>query len=74
MAKVVVYGNENLEKALKTFKMRCKREGIFQQCKERRHYVKPSVKRRQSKINRKKKGKTKPISVKGKGKYGRAKK
>ena len=86
MPKVIVYGKENLEKALKTFKARCKREGIFQQCKEKRHYVKPSVKRRQMRINKKRKSQIKPIngsrsgsgsgsgSGRGRGKYERAKK
>ena len=73
MAKVKVYGKENLEKALKTFKMQCKKEGIFQQCKEKRHYIKPSVRKRQSKMNKKRKGGSAPMGVKGKSKFGKPK-
>jgi small subunit ribosomal protein S21 len=53
MAKVTIHGKGDLEKALRSFKRRCQREGIFQQCKERRHYTKPSVKRRQSAMRKK---------------------
>jgi len=48
MAKVTINRKEDLEKVLKQFKRRCVREGIFRECRERRHYVKPSLKRRKS--------------------------
>ena len=54
MAKVTINDRTNLEKALKTFKMQCKREGILKECKERKHYTKPSVKKRLTKTKRKK--------------------
>ncbi len=54
MPKVVVERKEDLEKALKQLKARCKKEGIFKECKERRHYVKPSVKKRAERKNVKK--------------------
>ena len=54
MAKVTVQGKGNLESALRFFKRQCKREGILRECKERRHYTKPSVKRRASAMKRKK--------------------
>jgi small subunit ribosomal protein S21 len=53
MAKVAVYGSENLEKALKNFKRRCVREGIFRECRERQHYIKPSKKRREKRRKKK---------------------
>jgi ribosomal protein S21 len=46
MAKVIVHNPSDLEKALKQLKVRCKREGIFKECKERRHYTKPSLRKR----------------------------
>jgi len=46
LAHVIVQRKEDLEKALKQFKMRCKREGIFKECKDRRHFVKPSEQKR----------------------------
>jgi ribosomal protein S21 len=52
MAKVTVQGG-NVEKALRVFTRQCKRERIFQECRERRHYTKPSVKRRQQAIKKK---------------------
>ena len=49
MARVTVNRREDLERALKQFKVKCKREGIFKECKERRHYIKPSLKKRAAK-------------------------
>ncbi|MBU1863636.1 MAG: 30S ribosomal protein S21 [Candidatus Omnitrophica bacterium] len=46
MAKVMVRRKEDLERALKSFKTRCRREGILQEVKERRYYSKPSVKKK----------------------------
>jgi len=53
MAKVEIHNERDFEKYLKRFKMRCLKEGIFRECRERRHYVKPSQKRR-DKAKRKK--------------------
>jgi len=53
VAKVTIDTKHNLEKALRTFKRQCKQEGIFAECKERRHYVKPSVKKRAAAIKQK---------------------
>jgi len=47
MAKVSVYGKDNLDKALRHFRKRCAREGIFSECRERQFYVKPSKKKRE---------------------------
>ena len=55
MPKVTIDRREDLEKALKQLKARCKKEGIFRECKERRHYVKPSVKKRAERKSIKKK-------------------
>jgi ribosomal protein S21 len=46
MPKVTINRRDDLEKALKQFKMRCKREGIFKECKDRKFYTKPSAKKR----------------------------
>ena len=48
---------DNFEKALRNFKRRCMREGVLKEFRERRHYVKPSKKRRE-KRGRKKRGRT----------------
>jgi small subunit ribosomal protein S21 len=46
MPKVEVGKNESLEKALKRFKKKIEREGILKQLKARKHYEKPSERRR----------------------------
>ncbi len=56
MPKVEVRSERDLEKSLKYFKRGCIKEGIFRECRERRHFVKPSQKRREK---AKAKGKTK---------------
>ena len=46
MPKVNLRENESLEKALKRFKKKVEKEGILKQIKARKHYEKPSEKRR----------------------------
>jgi small subunit ribosomal protein S21 len=46
MAEVRIEKKEDFDKALRKFKMQCKREGILKECKERQYYTKPSQKRR----------------------------
>jgi small subunit ribosomal protein S21 len=41
--------NNNVEKALRVMKKKLKKEGIFDEMKERRYYQKPSEKRREAK-------------------------
>ncbi|MBI4846606.1 MAG: 30S ribosomal protein S21 [Candidatus Omnitrophica bacterium] len=53
MAKIAVDEKGGLEKALRSFRLRCKREGIFDSCKDKRHYTKPSVKKRQAAVKKK---------------------
>lgn len=48
MAEVRIERREDFEKALRNFKMQCKREGILKDCKDRQYYTKPSEERRQS--------------------------
>jgi len=43
---VVVGPNEDLEKAIKRFSKKVKKDGILAEVKERRHYVKPSDKKK----------------------------
>jgi small subunit ribosomal protein S21 len=52
MAEVKIEKREDFEKALRVFKMQCKREGILKECKDRQYYTKPSQERR---LNAKKK-------------------
>ncbi|MCX8043895.1 MAG: 30S ribosomal protein S21 [Desulfobacterota bacterium] len=42
---VKVYGND-VEKALKVLKRNLSKEGFFRELRERKHYEKPSVKRK----------------------------
>lgn len=46
MSKVSVGENEPLEKALRRFKKKIEREGILRTLKERKHYEKPSARKR----------------------------
>ncbi len=46
MADVKIENNEDFERALKKFKLQCKREGIIKKFKENQYYTKPSQKRR----------------------------
>ena len=46
MPKVILKENEPLERALRRFKKKMEREGIIRQVKARKHYEKPSVKKR----------------------------
>ncbi|NQT89847.1 MAG: 30S ribosomal protein S21 [Candidatus Omnitrophica bacterium] len=55
MPKVDVRDNEPLEKALRRFKKKIEREGIIRQIKARKHYEKPSVKKRRKQREAKKK-------------------
>ncbi|MCK9614581.1 MAG: 30S ribosomal protein S21 [Candidatus Omnitrophica bacterium] len=48
MAEVRIEKREDFEKALRAFKMQCKREGILQDFKDRQYYTKPSQKRREN--------------------------
>ena len=44
--------NNNVEKALRVMKKKMKKEGIFQELKDRQYYQKPSFKRREAKKRR----------------------
>lgn len=46
MPKISIRENEPLEKALRRFKKKIEREGVLRQVKARKHYEKPSVKKR----------------------------
>lgn len=55
MAEVNIDDGRDFEKALRKFKMQCKKEGIVRRCKERQHFTKKSQKRRE-KAKRKNRG------------------
>ncbi len=46
MSRVEIKSNEPLEKALRRFKRKIEREGILKQIKARKHYEKPSERKR----------------------------
>ena len=49
MAEVHIDRREDFDKALRKFKVQCKREGIIKEFRERQYYTKPSQKRRNAK-------------------------
>ena len=55
MAEVKIERKEDFEKALRKFKMQCKREGIIKKFRERQYYTKPSQRRRE-KTKKKRRG------------------
>lgn len=55
MAEVRIEKKEDFERALRKFKMQCKREGILKEFRERQYYTKPSQKRRKN-VKKKRKG------------------
>jgi len=54
MPQVIVRPNEPFEKALRRFKRKIEQEGILRLLKERKHYEKPSVKKRRKRRSGKK--------------------
>ena len=44
--------NGNVEKALRIMKKKMKKDGVFQELKDRQHYQKPSEKKREAKKRR----------------------
>lgn len=46
MPRIDIKQNEPLERALRRFKKKIEKEGIIRQLKARKHYEKPSVKKR----------------------------
>lgn len=55
MPKVNVEQNESIDRALKHFKRKCEREGLFYEIKKRKHFVKPSEEKRKQKLEARKK-------------------
>ncbi len=53
MAEVRIERREDFERALRKFKMLCKKEGIVKAFKERQYYTKPSQKKRMTTKNKK---------------------
>ena len=46
MSEVRVGKNETLESALRRFKKECQKSGVIAEAKKRKHYEKPSVKKK----------------------------
>ncbi len=46
MPRIDVGRNEPLERALRRFKKKIEREGILREVRDRKHYEKPSIKKR----------------------------
>ena len=49
---VKVYDQEQIERMIKKFTRKVKKSGVLDEVRERRHYTKPSVKRRKKKLER----------------------
>ncbi len=52
-AEVIIYDQEQVERMIKKFTKKVKKSGILDEVKQRRHFVKKSVKKRQKKLERK---------------------
>lgn len=50
MAEVRVRGDESFDDALRRFKRACERAGVLRELKKRKHYEKPSVKKKRKAI------------------------
>jgi len=50
MADVRIRENESFENALRRFKKQCEKAGILSEVRRRKHYEKPSVKRKRKAI------------------------
>lgn len=53
MLEVRIRADESIDKALRRFKKQCNREGLSKEIKKRKHYIKPSEKRRRRRSQRK---------------------
>ena len=51
LPKITLKANESLERALRRFKRKMEREGILKQLKARKHYEKPSERKRRKARN-----------------------
>jgi small subunit ribosomal protein S21 len=45
MAEILLGENDSVERALKLFRRKLQKEGLFKEIRRRRHYVKPSAAR-----------------------------
>ena len=54
MPNVVVKSRESLEAALRRFKKKCQKEGILSEVRKRKHYEKPSVRKKRKALAAKK--------------------
>lgn len=60
MSEIKIGENESLDNALRRFKKQCARSGVISEARKRKHYEKPSVKRKKkSEAARKKKARYK---------------
>lgn len=50
MATVYVKNNEDINKAIRRFKRKVEKEGIMRELKKRKHYSKPSVRKKEKRI------------------------
>lgn len=46
MSEVKVNNNESIDNALRRFKKECSKSGVLAEAKKRKHYEKPSIKRK----------------------------
>jgi len=52
MLEVKVNKDESIDRALRRFKKQCDKEGLTKEIKKRKHYIKPSEKRRRQRAQR----------------------
>jgi len=46
MSEIKVNSNESIDNALRRFKKECSKSGVLAEAKKRKHYEKPSIKRK----------------------------
>jgi small subunit ribosomal protein S21 len=46
MSEIKVNNNESIDNALRRFKKECSKSGVLAEAKKRKHYEKPSIKRK----------------------------
>ena len=55
MPMIKIDEHDPIDRALKHFKRKCEREGLFYEIKKRKHFVKPSEQKRKQKLEARKK-------------------
>lgn len=58
MAEVKVGKNEDIDQALRRFKTKCRRAGVFTESRKHEHYEKPSVRKKKKREEARRRGRS----------------